>query len=238
MRQFEAFKKIVDRDYSLIEDLPRLIQPIELTGKGVARAGAGVYRAKKKMGYVTSGTMVPYWQTEGVGLSSIQSEDRKMRAIGLAMMDSNLVEGDEIEIDIRGKRVAAVIVPYLIRNEAPPYCWPIKSDQQREGKKTICAGKQMTDNVRALIEKAAANTRWRQEQCINLIPSEQTASSHGSTADPSRIRRHVMPSTNRLRRLRKRMFFTTRARISFVKSNICSRAKCKSICNAPKLKRG
>ena len=175
-RQFDTFKKIVDRDYATIEHLPRLIQPIELTGKGVARAGAGVYRAQKKVGYVTSGTMVPYWQTEGVGLSSVQSEDRNMRAIGLAMMDSNLVEGDEIEIDIRGKRVAAVIVPYLIRNEAPPFCWPIKSDQQREEKKTICAGQQMTGNVRALVEKAAANTRWRQEQCINLIPSEQTAS--------------------------------------------------------------
>jgi len=34
----------------------------------------------------------------------------------------------------------------------------------------------MTDNVRALVQKAVANTRWRQEQCINLIPSEQTAS--------------------------------------------------------------
>ena len=92
------------------------------------------------------------------------------------MLDSRLVEGDEIEIDIRGKRAAAVIVPYFIRNEAPPYCWPIKSDQQREGKKTICAGKQMTDNVRTLIEKAAANTRWRQNDCINLIPSEMTMS--------------------------------------------------------------
>src|SRR5210317_1400991 len=39
-RQFEAFKKIVDRDYATIDNLPRLIQPIELTGKGVARAGA------------------------------------------------------------------------------------------------------------------------------------------------------------------------------------------------------
>jgi aminomethyltransferase len=176
MKQFEAYKRIVDRDYSLIEDLPRQIRPIELTGKGVARAGAGVYHGQKKVGYVTSGTMVPYWQTEGVGLLSVQGEDRNMRAIGLAMMDSDLVEGDEIEIDIRGKKVAAVIVPYFIRNEAPPYCWPIKSDQQREAKKTICASKQMTDNVRALIEKAASNTRWRQEQCINLIPSEQTAS--------------------------------------------------------------
>ncbi len=176
MKQFEAFKRIVDRDYSLIGDLPRLIRPVELTGKGVARAGAGVYHGKKKVGYVTSGTMVPYWQTEGVGLSSVQGEDRNMRAIGLAMMDSDLVEGDEIEIDIRGKRIGAVIVPYFIRNEAPPYCWPIKCDQQRAAKKTICASKQMTDNVRALIEKAASNTRWRQKQCINLIPSEQTAS--------------------------------------------------------------
>ena len=176
MKQFEAFKRIVDRDYSLIGDLPRLIRPVELTGKGVARAGAGVYHGKKKVGYVTSGTMVPYWQTEGVGLSSVQGEDRNMRAIGLAMMDSDLVEGDEIEIDIRGKRIGAVIVPYFIRNEAPPYCWPIKSDQQRAAKKTVCASKQMTDNVRALIEKAASNTRWRQKQCINLIPSEQTAS--------------------------------------------------------------
>jgi len=187
-RQFEAFKKIIDRDYSLIKDLPRLIQPIELKEKGIARAGAGVYRAQKQVGYITSGTMVPYWQSEGVGLSSIQSEDRKMRAIGLALMDSDLVVGDEIEIDIRGKKVAAVIVPYLIRTEAPPFCWPIKSDQLREEKKTICASEQMTDNVRRLVEKAAANTRWRQEQCINLIPSEQTASAMVrllSITDPS-----------------------------------------------------
>ncbi len=188
LRQFEAYKKIVDRDYSLIEDLPRLIQPIELRGKGVARAGAGVYHAQKPVGYVTSGTMVPYWETEGDGLSSCQSEERKMRAIGLAMMDSNLVEGDEIEIDIRGKRVAAVIVPYFIRNEAPPYSWPIRDEQLREAKKTICAAEQMAGNVRALVEKAAANTRWRQEQCINLIPSEQTASTMArllSITDPA-----------------------------------------------------
>jgi aminomethyltransferase len=141
MKQFEAYKRIVDRDYSLIEDLPRQIRPIELTGKGVARAGAGVYHGQKKVGYVTSGTMVPYWQTEGVGLLSVQGEDRNMRAIGLAMMDSDLVEGDEIEIDIRGKKVAAVIVPYFIRNEAPPYCWPIKSDlcQQTNDRQCPCA---------------------------------------------------------------------------------------------------
>jgi aminomethyltransferase len=175
-RQFEAYKRIVDRDYSLIEDLPRMIQPIELKAKGIARAGAAVFRANKPVGYVTSGTMVPFWQSEGIGLSSIQSEVRGMRAIGLALLDSDLVEGDEVEIEIRGKKVAAVIVPYFIRNEAPPYSWPIGSDQLREAKKRIFAGAHMADNVRTLVGKAADNTRWRQEQCINLIPSEQTAS--------------------------------------------------------------
>ena len=175
-RQFEAFKKIVDREYSSIEDLPRLIQPIELQEKGIARAGANVYRHGKRVGYVTSGTMVPYWRSDGVGLSSSQSEDRKMRAIGLALMDSDLVEGDEIEVDIRGKKIKAFIVPYLLRNEAPPYAWPISYDQLRQEKKTMRAEDQVAQNVRNLIEKAAANSTWRQKECINLIPSEQSYS--------------------------------------------------------------
>ena len=175
-RQFEAFKKIVDRDYDLIADLPRLIQPIELQDKGIARAGAPVYRGGKPVGFVTSGTMVPYWQSEGRGLATAQSDDRQMRAIGLALVDSNLVEGDQIDIEIRGKNIRAVVVPYLLRNEAPPYCWPIRYEQLRAEKKTIQANDQTTHNVRTLIEKAAANTVWRQKECINLIPSEQSYS--------------------------------------------------------------
>ena len=175
-KQFEAYKRIIERDYSTIQDLPRLIQPIELKDKGVARAGAGIYRGQKQVGYVTSGTMVPYWQTEGGGLSSAQSENKLMRAIGLAILDSDLIEGDEIEIDIRGKRLTAVIVPFFIRNEAPPYAWPIKNDQLHEAKKTVCASEHAAENVRALVDKTVTNNRWRQEQCINLIPSEQTAS--------------------------------------------------------------
>jgi aminomethyltransferase len=175
-KQFEAFKKIVDRDFTLIEDLPRLIQPIELQDKGIARAGASVIRGGKPVGFVTSGTMVPYWQSYGSGLSTVQSDDRQMRAIGLALVDSNLIEGDEIEIEIRGKNIRAVIVPYLLRNEAPPYCWPIRYEQLREERKTIQADDRTAHNVRTLIEKAAANTVWRQEECVNLIPSEQSYS--------------------------------------------------------------
>ena len=98
-KQFEAFRRIIDRDFSAIKNLPRIIQPIELMEKGIARAGARVLRSEKRVGYITSGTMVPYWQSEGVGLSSVQSEAKQMRAIGLALLDSDLVEGDEIDRD-------------------------------------------------------------------------------------------------------------------------------------------
>ncbi|MBW2437614.1 MAG: glycine cleavage system aminomethyltransferase GcvT [Deltaproteobacteria bacterium] len=175
-KQYEAFKRIVDRDYSLIADLPRIIQPIALIDKGVARAEAKVFRGERHVGYVTSGTMVPLWQSQGVGLSTRQSEDKGRRAIGLALLDSDLVEGDEVEIDIRGKRTRAVIVPYHLRAEAPPHCWPIYYDQLRKDREAVCAAEEMTQNAKTLIGKAFDNHTWRQQQCVNLIPSEQTAS--------------------------------------------------------------
>ena len=176
LEQFDAFRRIVDRDFSALNSLPRIIQPIELTQKGIARAGSAVLRADKLVGFVTSGTMVPFWQSEGIGLASVQSDARQMRAIGLALLDSDLVEGDEIQIEIRSKKVNAVIVPYFLRNEAPPYAWPIKHDQLRDDKTSIAADDRMSRNVRTLIEKASANTIWRQKECINLIPSEQSYS--------------------------------------------------------------
>ena len=175
-RQFEAYKKIIDQNYDLMEDLPRLIQPIELLDKGIARAAAPVWRGGKPVGFVTSGTMVPFWQSEGSGLATVQSAERQMRAIGLALVDSAVVEGDEIEIEIRGKNLRAVVVPYLLRNEAPPYCWPIRYDQLRDEKKTMLADDPTAPSVRTLIEKAVANNVWRQKECINLIPSEQSYS--------------------------------------------------------------
>ena len=176
LRQFEALKKILDRDFSLIDDLPRLIQPIALTEKGIARAGSTIFKGDKQVGFVTSGTMVPYWRNEGVALSAHFIDEKGMRAIGLALVDSDLLEGDELEIEIRGKKAKAVIVPYHARNEAPPYAWPIGFDQLREDKLSICAAEQMAQNVRNLVTKAIDNNNWRQRECINLIPSEQTSS--------------------------------------------------------------
>ncbi len=175
-RQFESYRRILDRDFSRRADLPRLIQPIALIEKGIARAGARVLRGGRPVGFVTSGTMVPYWVSAGEGIDSVQTEEKGMRAIGLALLDSDLREDDEVEVDIRGKLTRAVIVPYHLRNEAPPRAWPIPWNEQRRGRRATGPAADPLTKVRALVEKAARNHLWRQTECINLIPSEQTAS--------------------------------------------------------------
>ena len=174
-KQFKAFKRIVDRDFALITDLPQRIMAIALTGKGIARAGYKVFREGKEVGYVTSGTMVPFWEYEGDGIASQITGDKQMRAIGLALLNSDLYEGDALEIEIRGKRIRAVVVPYHLRSEAPPYSRAIPYDRLQQ-EKAAAIDKQTAGKVDALLSKAIANTRWRQDDCINLIPSEQTQS--------------------------------------------------------------
>jgi aminomethyltransferase len=180
MKQFEALKRIIDRDYTYIRDLPRFIMHVAMVGKGVARSGHKVFSNEKHVGYVTSGTVVPYWKSQGVGLASQISEVRGRRGICLALLDSNLCEGDELDIDIRGKRTKAVIVPYHLRAEAPPFARAIPYDELRQDE-AVCpvpAVEEKTfQNVQTLVHKAVENTLWRQRDCINLIPSEQTPSS-------------------------------------------------------------
>jgi aminomethyltransferase len=173
-RQFEALGRIMKRDYSMRSILPRIIQPVAVAGRGVARSGSGVFKEGKSVGFVTSGTMVPYWVIEGEGLSSVRTDQRQLRSICLACMDCEVLEGDKVTIDIRGKQVEAVVVPYHLRSEAPPYARPILWDHALESK-AVPSG-EAPYNIRPLLEKALHNTLWRQQQCINLIPSEMTPS--------------------------------------------------------------
>ena len=173
-RQHEAFKKIMYRDYSLIRDLPRMIRPIAVAGRGVAREGAKVFKGDRHVGYVTSGTMVPMYGFEGEGLESSQSNEHELRSICLGYLDSDLNEGEKIAIEIRGRAVDAVIVPYHLRSEAPPYARPIVFDHQLE---TVeLPADDAPAKVHLLLQKTVENTRWRQHECINLIPSEMTIS--------------------------------------------------------------
>ena len=225
MRQFEALKRILNRDHSLLQDLPRRVQPVAVIGRGVARSGCRVLRGGREVGCVTSGTMVPYWKCRGEGIASRLSGQHGMRAIGLALIASDLDEGDLVEIDIRGRMTPARVVPYHLRSEAPPYARAIPCDRLRlvdarraagilaqedgassesgtgvpvypEGLDPLTAGDGTTrvsvaapasedrpagerayrKKVETLVSRAAGNTDWRQRDCVNLIPSEQTPS--------------------------------------------------------------
>ena len=172
--QFKALGKIITRDYSLIEDLPRIIQPIAVKGRGIARQGAKVFKGDKHVGFVTSGTMIPLWNIKGEGLSSVQTDQHGLRSICLGYIDSNIVEDDKVLIEIRGKAIDAVVVPHHLRSEAPPYARPIVVDHEPAAEE-LPSGEAPV-KIRRLMEKTIENTFWRQRECINLIPSEMTVS--------------------------------------------------------------
>jgi len=121
-RQFEALKGIISRDYSLMADLPRMIRPIALLDRGIARAGSKIFKGERHVGYVTSGTMVPMWSVEGEGLESAQTDQQELRSICLGYIDSDIIEDERLGIEIRGKVVEAVTAPYHLRSDAPPLC--------------------------------------------------------------------------------------------------------------------
>jgi aminomethyltransferase len=127
-KQFAAFKKINDGDYSQLEDLRQMIRPVAVSGKGIARPGSVVFANGKEVGYVTSGTMVPYYKYVGEGLFSEMTDEKKMRSVCLALVDSDIADGERLEIEIRKKKIDAVIVPYHLRGEAPPQARPIVYD--------------------------------------------------------------------------------------------------------------
>ena len=173
-KQFAAFKRIMSRDFSDLSVLPRRIVPITLLDRGVMRAGMPVYRGDEMIGYVTSGTMVPYYRHEGEGLATVILDEAVNRSIGLAYLSSDVLEDDKVTIDVRGRKLKAVIPPYHMRVDAPPYARPIiyKPDEEEaplpEGDRT--------PKALELLRRAEDNHAWRQERCINLIPSEMTPS--------------------------------------------------------------
>jgi len=173
--QFQALKFIMDQNYSRIQDLPRMIFPLTLTDKGVIRSGCQVYQGNKPVGYVTSGTMVPYQKVTDQGILSRLTSEKGMRSVGLAFLDSDLCEGAVLNVDIRGKMTPAVIVPYHLRSEAPPFARPILFDRIFQTESHSSAH-DVLQKVDTLIDDAARNSHWRQRECINLIPSEQTPS--------------------------------------------------------------
>ena len=78
------------------EGLTRKLVGFEMTAPGIARDEYEIYSGETKVGHVTSGSPAPYLK----------------KNIGLAFVDVGFANtGQEITIDVRGKRIPAVVVP-------------------------------------------------------------------------------------------------------------------------------
>ncbi|NNF98680.1 MAG: glycine cleavage system aminomethyltransferase GcvT [Desulfobacteraceae bacterium] len=175
-KQFTALKGIFGEHYELVDDLPQIVMPLLLTDKGIARAGDKVCSNGTEMGTVTSGTMVPYWIFDGDGIEAQITGEKGRRAVCLALLDSRVKPGDFLEIEIRRNKCRAQVVPYHLRSEAPPYAHPMTDLIHTPDELQTQDELEGLTKVRKLVDKSISNTVWRQQECINLIPSEMTAS--------------------------------------------------------------
>ena len=124
-KQHAVFQRIREGDTSDISGLPRRIVAIALTDRGVMRAGMDVYRDGQPIGYITSGTMVPYYHIQGEGADTVLLPETGKRSIGLAYVSSDVAVGDRLEVDVRGKRLGAAVVSLHMRGNTPPYAQPV-----------------------------------------------------------------------------------------------------------------
>lgn len=175
LKQYHALQKAISQADGDISALPRRVRTVALTEKGIARAGAEVFYQGAPVGHITSGTMVPMWQFDEKGLDGRIDDQSKRRAIALALIDSRIADGAEIAIKVRAKHLRAGVMPYLLRSEAPPFARPITWQAYRQETSPPHIDSS-TDRVRQWVTNAMDNTVWRQQECINLIPSEMTTS--------------------------------------------------------------
>jgi aminomethyltransferase len=84
---------------------PRKLVGFEMVGRGIARHGYGAFIHDDPAGHVTSGTYAPYLQ----------------KNIGLAYLPAaSAAVGTEFQVDVRGRRVAARVVPTPFYKRAKP----------------------------------------------------------------------------------------------------------------------
>ena len=173
-RQFEEVKKILEGRYERSKILPRRILPVAILDRGVARQGDQVFLGKKKVGVVTSGTVAPYWKFQGEGATMAITDQSERRAVTLALVDASLQVEQDVEVVVRDRRLKARIVRWHGRSDAPPYFRPIPAGQPKAARApAVGVG---IEKARVVLKKALDNHEWRQQRCVNLIPSEMTPS--------------------------------------------------------------
>ena len=176
-RQFEEMKLRMGRNFLPPKEkqvIPRRVVPIAIISQGIARQGDEVFIKGEGVGHVTSGTMIPYWVFTDEGILSEPIDEKRMRAIALAYVYSDMEEGQKVEIQQRGKTLEGLIVERHLSGEAPPYARPILVREIKP--KRYEPLKSLRDSAERFVSRVIRNHQWRQKEAINLIPSETTPS--------------------------------------------------------------
>ncbi len=126
MRALDGFRR---GDRSGLEVLPRRIRPLTLLGRGVARAGDAVVRDERVVGYVTSGTMVPYWHYRREGAQVVLQETHGLRAVALALIDSRMGPDERVHVRVRNRLIEAMIVRRNLENRNGPVSYAVLPDE-------------------------------------------------------------------------------------------------------------
>ncbi len=124
LKQSEAAAALKEGDSSALSVLPKSLKFITLIDRGVIRGGMPVYRGDEMIGWVTSGTVVPYYVVTGKGEDAVQTDETGKRAIGTAYIASDVQTGDVVEVDVRGKRLKAAVVARHMSALKTPFVRP------------------------------------------------------------------------------------------------------------------
>jgi aminomethyltransferase len=172
--------------------LPRIVQPIAVfQGRRPLRAGYRVFHDGEEIGYVTSGTTVPYTRFYGQGITATPSDEHDLRPIGLALIDSDLRYRTDrpVVLEVRDDRGNTFETELVERHLWPSAPFARTYTGFAAAPAPVCAVPEMAAELAATLgADARANTEWRRTRCINLIPSEQCTSAFVDAlcvADPS-----------------------------------------------------
>ncbi|MBP5153727.1 MAG: glycine cleavage system aminomethyltransferase GcvT [Lachnospiraceae bacterium] len=104
--------------------VPYRVREIVLTGRGVLRPGCPVLcpETGEVLGYVTSGTVAPYWIFDESGIPGPESG---RRSLGMALLKESVLPGSRLTVDIRGRLTEARAAASLLITNCEPYALPV-----------------------------------------------------------------------------------------------------------------
>ncbi|MCF8045456.1 MAG: hypothetical protein K9J83_06310, partial [Desulfarculaceae bacterium] len=80
--------------------------------------GDEIHRSGKRIGFVTSSAMVPLQSGTTPGTEVLSSPGDKKHSVALALVDSDTLPGDRIQVRIRDLFTDAVVVPFSRKPDA------------------------------------------------------------------------------------------------------------------------